>query len=320
MEESIGTNIMESVLYPLIYFLIFPGFLFTSIVGLLASWIDRKVTARVQWRVGPPWYQPFVDLFKLLGKETMVPAGPRATLFLVAPLVGLVGVTLVSTIVWVVNLNRGSGFLGDLIVVLYLFTLPALAVIIGGSASKNPLGALGASREMKLVLGYELPFIIAVFTVVVKIGSMLFQDLLIYQDINGIMLRHPSGIIAFIVAIICAQAKLTLIPFDIPEAEQEIMAGPFVEYSGAPLAIFKLTRAMMLFTVPIFMITVFWGGLSFSGWNILWTILKYVALLVIIVVIRNTNPRVRIDQAIRFMWGPMTILAIIGMVLAALGF
>ena len=68
------------------------------------------------------------------------------------------------------------------------------------------------------------------------------------------------------------------------------------------------------------MITVFWGGLSFSGWNILWTILKYVTLLVIIVVIRNTNPRVRIDQAIRFLWGPMTILAIIGMALAALGF
>jgi len=250
----------------------------------------------------------------------MVPSGPRATLFLVAPLVGLVGVTLVSTIVWVVNLNRGSGFLGDLIVVLYLFTLPSLAVIIGGSASKNPLGALGASREMKLVLGYELPFVIAIFTVVVKVGSMLFQDLLSYQEFNGIMLRYPSGIIAFIVAIICAQAKLTLVPFDIPEAEQEIMAGPFVEYSGAPLAVFKLTRAMMLFTVPIFMITVFWGGMIFSGWNILWSVLKFVALLVIIVVIRNTNPRLRIDQAIRFLWGPVTILAIIGMVLAALGF
>jgi len=311
---------METIVYPLFYFIVFPGFLFTSIIGLLASWVDRKVTARVQWRVGPPWYQPFADVFKLLGKETIVPAGPRATLFLTAPLIGLIGVTLVSTIVWMVNLNRGGGFLGDLIVVLYLFTLPSLAVIIGGSASKNPLGALGASREMKLILGYELPFLIAVFTVVLKIGSVLFEDILSYQEFNGIMLRHPSGIIAFAVAIICAQAKMTLVPFDIPEAEQEIMAGPYIEYSGAPLAVMKLTRAMMLFTVPVFLISVFWGGFSFDGWNILWSILKYVALLVIAVLIRNTNPRLRIDQAVRFLWGPVTVVAIIGMVLAVIGY
>jgi NADH-quinone oxidoreductase subunit H len=219
-----------------------------------------------------------------------------------------------------VNLNRGSGFVGDLIVVLYLLTLPSLAIIIGGSASKNPLGALGASREMKLILGYELPLVIAVFTVAIKIGSILFQDILSYQEINGIMLRHPSGIIAFVVAILCAQAKMTLIPFDIPEAEQEIMSGPYIEYSGAPLAVLKLTRAMMLFTVPVFLVTVFWGGLNFSGWNILWSILKYVALLVVAVLIRNTNPRLRIDQAIRFLWGPVTVVAIIGMILAVGGY
>jgi NADH-quinone oxidoreductase subunit H len=309
---------MESIVYPLVYFIIFPGFLFTGIFGLLASWVDRKVTARLQWRVGPPWYQSFVDLFKLLGKETIVPAGPRASLFLVAPLVGLIGVTLVSTIVWVVNL-KGSGFLGDLVVVLYLFTLPSLAVIIGGAASKNPLGALGASREMKLILGYELPFIIAIFTAVVKVGSIRFEELLSYQEINGIMIRHPSGIIALAVAIICAQAKMTLIPFDIPEAEQEIMAGPYVEYSGAPLAVFKLTRAMMLFALPVFLITLFWGGMRFSGWQFLGTVLKYVALLVIVVLIKNTNPRLRIDQAIKFLWGPVTLLAILGMVLATVG-
>ena len=310
---------MERAFYPLVYFLIFPGFLFTSIIGLLASWVDRKVTARVQWRVGPPWYQPFVDILKLMGKETIVPAGHKASFFLLAPLLGLIGVTLVSTILWVLNLNPGSSFVGDLVVILYLFTLPSLAVIIGGAASKNPLGALGASREMKLVLGYELPFLIAIFTVVVKIGSILFQDILGFQQINGIMLRHPSGIIAFVVAIICTQAKLTMVPFDIPEAEQEILSGPFVEYSGAPLAVYKLTRAMMLFTLPVFLITVFWGGLQFSGWDLLWTVLKYVALMVIIILIKNTNPRLRIDQAMRFLWGPVTILAILGMVLAVVG-
>jgi NADH-quinone oxidoreductase subunit H len=115
------------------------------------------------------------------------------------------------------------------------------------------------------------------------------------------------------------QAKLALVPFDIPEAETEIIAGPYIEYSGAPLALYKLTRWMMLFVVPMFLVIMFMGGIVFSGWHILWGILKYVLLLVIIILMRNTNPRLRIDQAIKFFWGPMTILAVIGIVLAFLG-
>jgi len=310
---------MDFSLKPLLYFLLFPGFAFTAVVGLLSSWVDRKVTAKVQWRVGPPWYQNFADIIKLLHKEIIVPQESRLTGFLLAPLLGLAGVTLVSTIIWVINLNPDVGFVGDLIVVLYLLTIPSLGVIIGGAASRNPLGALGASREMKLILAYELPFLISVFTVVLKVGSLLFGDIIGYQQVSGIMLRHPSCIIAFLVALISSQAKLTLVPFDIPEAEQELIAGPFTEYSGAPLAVFKLTKAMMLFVLPIFLITIFWGGVNFHGWQILASLLKYLAILVFIILVKNTNPRLRIDQAIKFMWGPLTLLSIAGMVLAVVG-
>ncbi|GAG47056.1 unnamed protein product, partial [marine sediment metagenome] len=129
-----------------------------------------------------------------------------------------------------------------------------------------------------------------------------------------------SGVIALIVAIVCMQAKLGLVPFDIAEAETEIIGGPIIEYSGAPLAVFKLTKAMLLFTVPIFLIVAFMGGISVHGWSLLWGILKYVALLLIIVLIRNTNPRLRIDQALRFFWGHMTVLAVAAVVLALFGF
>ena len=115
------------------------------------------------------------------------------------------------------------------------------------------------------------------------------------------------------------QAKLALVPFDAPEAETEIMEGTYIEYSGVPLAIYRLTRAMMLFVLPIFLVTLFMGGITFSGWHILWGILKYVLLLVIIVLIRNTAPRVRIDQAMKFFWGPMTALAVLGIIFASLG-
>lgn len=311
---------MNEILFALVSFLIFPGFLFTSVAGLFVAWVDRKLTARLQWRVGPPWYQNFVDFFKLMGKETILPSGARKMSFLLAPLIGLVGITLVSLILWQMNLNPTTSFLGDIIVILYLAVLPSLAIIMGGSASGNPLASLGASREMKLMLADELPFIIAIFTPIVTIKDIKIGSIVLYQINNGMMFTHHlSSLISFIVAFICIQAKLTLVPFDIPEAEQEIMAGPLIEYSGPPLAIFKLTKAMALFTLPVFLITIFAGGMRFDGIQALWSIIKYVVILLLIIIVKNTNPRLRIDQALKFFWLRMFPLAIIGFILALIG-
>lgn len=291
-------------------YLIFPGFLFTAVVGILASWIDRKITARVQWRVGPPLLQPVYDLIKLLGKEIIVPEGNKV-IFLSAPLFGLASIVIISTLIWNTIIDPNTTFIGDLIVILYLLAIPSISLIIGGFSSRNPLASLGASREMKLILAYELPFILALLVPIIKADSIRLGDILVHQLTNGIVLSNPSGIIAFIVAIICIQAKLGFVPFDIAEAETEISSGILIEYSGAPLAITRLTRYMMLFVVPMFLVVTFMGGI----YNLL-GILKYVILLVLIILIKNTNPRIRIDQAVRFFWGPMTILAVIAIILA----
>jgi NADH-quinone oxidoreductase subunit H len=271
--------------------------------------------------VGPPWYQPFADILKLLGKEIVVPEGSRRTGFLLAPLAGLAAVTIVSMMLWLANL-RGAGFVGDLIAVIYLLTIPSIGMIIGASASSNPLSSVGASREMKLILAYELPFVIAIFTAVSKISpmSLKLDAILQYQAAHGVLLGNASCIIAFIVCLLCMQAKLTYPPFDIPEAETELMDGTHMEYSGPILGAVKLTQAMMLFTLPILFITLFWGGLKLAGWGLLYTIVKYVVIVTVAILIKNTNPRVRIDQAVRFFWGPVTVLAIIGIVLALAGF
>ena len=128
-----------------------------------------------------------------------------------------------------------------------------------------------------------------------------------------------SGVLALIVAIMCMQAKLALVPFDMPEAETEIIGGPLIEYSGAGLAIYRLMKNMLLFVLPFFLIILFLGGLRFEGLEILSSLLKYVGLVALITIIRNTNPRVRIDQAVRFFWGPMTIMAGVAVILAFLG-
>ncbi len=303
-----------------IFYFLFYGFFLTAIIGLLASWIDRKVTARIQYRVGPPLLQPLIDIVKLLGKETLIPAGSSKITFLMAPVIGLASVILVSTLLWINNINPAKSFLGDLIVVLYFLVIPSISIIMGGFASRNPLASLGASREMKLVLSYELPFILAMLVTVIKSGfTFRLGEILAFQAQNGAFVRSWSGVLALIVAIICMQAKLALVPFDIPEAETEISGGVLIEYSGSGLAIYKLMKNMLLFTLPFFLIIVFIGGLRFDGIHLLYSVLKYIGLVALMTVIRNTNPRVRIDQAVKFFWGPMTIIAIIAVVLALLG-
>ena len=301
-------------------FIVAPGFLFTALAGLLTTWVDRKVTARVQYRQGPPWFQPLADILKLLGKETMVPEGGSRFIFLAAPLVGLAAVILVSTMLWLFNLNPAGGFVGDLIVVLYLLTVPSLMLIIGGSASRNPLAALGASREMKLILAYELPFILAAFVPVVKGGSILFGNIINYQVGHGLLITGWSGFLAALVSLVVVQAKLGFVPFDIPEAEQELMAGPLLEYSGTPLAVFKLTKAMLFFVLPVFLITLYLGGINiYSVPGVLAFLLKYLIIVTLIVLIKNTNPRLRIDHAVRFFWGPVTLVAVAAFILALIG-
>ena len=155
-------------------FLIFPGFIFTAAVGLVASWIDRKVTARVQWRVGPPWYQPLIDLVKLSIKEITIPKSSSKTLFMASPFIGLSAVILASTFLWLSNIEvMPSGFRGDLIVILYLLTLPAISLMLGASASGNPLASVGLSREIKLMLSYELPFILVLTVPIIKSNGLL---------------------------------------------------------------------------------------------------------------------------------------------------
>ncbi|MGE4357247.1 MAG: respiratory chain complex I subunit 1 family protein, partial [Candidatus Omnitrophota bacterium] len=295
-------------------YLIFPGFLFSAIAGLFTGWFDRKLTARIQWRKGPPWYQTFLDLVKLTSKEVIIPT-PRRFTFWFSPFLGLFASVLVATILGNNLIGQSEGFIGDLIVLLYLLVIPAIALILGGSSSNNPLASVGVSREIKLVLGYELPFILSILVVIIKSQSIKLEEIINHQVIYGSHIFSIAGMIAFLVALLCTQAKLGFVPFDVSEAEQEIMAGTLIEYSGPLLAIFKLTKAIMFYIMPLLLIGLFLGK-DTSG---LFLFLKYILLVVLIVLLKNTNPRLRIDQAIKFFWGPLSFLGVIAVILALSG-
>ena len=307
---------MTEALQNVFWLVVFPGFLFTVAFGLLASWIVRKVSALVQWRVGPPLFQPFYDVIKLMGKEILVPQEAQRTVFLMAPLVGLAGVLLLSTMLWRITIEPTTFFVGDIIVAIYLMVLPSLALILGSSASASPHATVGTAREMKLVMGYELPLILAFIVVIIKSGGQL--------NLAAIAQQTPalsiSGMLAFLVSLLCVQAKLGFVPFDMAEAETELASGILLEYSGALLAVWKVMQAMMLVALPLFLVMVFLGGFGTSLWaGLLAGIGKYVLILVLLILIKNTNPRMRIDQAMKFFWVYCGITLAIAIILAIIG-
>jgi NADH-quinone oxidoreductase subunit H len=301
------------------YLLVFPGMLFTGILGLLVGWLDRKMSAWFQYRVGPPLLQNFNDFFKLLGKETIIVKDALKSVFVLAPLAAFGILILLATIIGM-SLFYQNGFSGDLVVIMYLMMTYSVMIILGGSATGNVYSSVGAGREMKLLLADELAFILIILIPIIRSKYHLQLDqILAIQQTSGAFIRSASGIIAFIIGLLCIQAKMTLPPFHIPEAETEIVEGPFMEYSGPLLAFWKLNHYMMYVIYPFLLILLFWGGFQWQGIAILWSVLKYLLIVVLMIIIKNTNPRIRIDTALNFFWKYATPLAFVGIILAVLG-
>ena len=312
---------MSEVLRNLFWILIFPGFLFTVVCGFAASWIVRKVSALVQHRIGPPLLQPLYDVIKLLGKETLIPEAAQKATFMASPLIGFSAVLLLATMLWRISFVPQELFVGDIIVAIYLMVIPSLALILGSSASASPQASVGTAREMKLVTSYELPLVLAFIVVIIKTAALVGPK----QQLNlAAIAQHApvlsiSGFLAFLSALLCVQAKLGFVPFDIPEAETELASGVLIEYSGALLAIWKLMQAVMLVALPLFLVVAFLGGFGGGVGGILAGVGKYVLVLVLIILIKNTNPRVRIDQAMKFFWFWCGTAMVVAVALAIIG-
>ncbi len=306
----------------LLYFFVFPGLLFSAVTGAFLSWFDRKITARVQFRKGPPLFQPFYDFFKLLlVKETIIPRQGSPVVFLLAPVFALFGATTAATLILLPLFNITSGLRGDLIVIFYLLAIPSFSYVLGSLASGNPLAAVGGSREMKLILSYESTFLLVIAGIILKASQNFdLNSIITIQHNSSPFISSISGIILFVVAIFCIQAKLGLVPFDMAEAETELDEGAFIEYSGAPYALIKLTKYIMFFILPAFLVALFLNGVTLKGVGILWAVLKIAGIVLLITLIRNTNPRLKIKQAASFFLVWMNLLAVIAIVLAYFGY
>ena len=309
------------ILYAILRILFFPGLLFVAVGGLLLSGIDRKVLSRMQRRVGPPIVQPFYDFFKLMGKETIIPHHANRTVYLWAPIVGMVSLAVTMLFIPICGFSAFSGT-ADLLVVLYLLTIPAVCLIVGGSASGSPFAGVGISREMVAMMSYELPLVLVLLSVAKQVGSLSLQDIAAYQAANGCILFHWSMIPAALAMLLVIPAEAGCHPFDVAEAETEICEGPLVEYSGAPLGVFKLNHAMKLFVLTALFCALFLGGIT-SGIAPVDVLIVFalcaVVMIVCVTLLHGICARLRVEQVFKFYWTVVTGLALVSLILVWFG-
>lgn len=310
------------ILLKALYLLIFPGLLYASAAGLLLAGIDRKVLARMQKRVGPPVLQPAYDFFKLLGKETIVPAAAARRTFLAAPVVGLVSLVVTAVLVPVFGFSPFGG-VADMVVLLYLLTIPAVAVIMGGAASGSPYAGVGVSREMVALMAYELPLVIVLLAVGKTAGgegvTFSLSAIVAYQQAHGPLIGDWTLWPAALALLLVIPAEIGSHPFDVAEAETEICEGTLVEYSGAPLAVFKLSHA-----IKLYIMTALFSCLFLSGWGtglvvvdaLLLLALCAVITLVCVTLVRAVCARLKVEVLFRFYWRVVAVLAAVSLLLA----
>lgn len=214
-------------------------FLFVVNFGLFLEWVDRKIYARMQNRVGPPWYQPWLDTLKLFTKEDVIPEKAERFMFTVLPVLDL---AVAVTAFLYLPLGRFASvypFSGDLIVVVFFLTVSTLMMFLIGWYSGNPFGKVGSLRAVTQFLAYEVPLVLALLTPALFAGSWSISN--IKASTAGHWVRLiPVTIPTLVTALIALQGKLARVPFDAPEAETEIVAGPLTEYTGRRLAFIRL--------------------------------------------------------------------------------
>jgi formate hydrogenlyase subunit 4 len=295
--------------YPLIQVLIFLA------VAPLYEGIVRKLIARVQSRKGPPVIQPYYDLFKLLGKERLNSAGNWA--FKLAPVAAFASILAVAAFL---PFAARTGYLSarvDAVTIVYLLTLGGVSVLLGALASRNTFAMIGASREMVTMIMVEPVLAMTLILGAVRMKSLGLPAAMF--SVTGAGFSVSTGIM-LAVYLAALQAFVARQPFDIAEAEIEILEGPFIEYSGPDYALFRYYMMMKQMFYAWLFVSVFapFARTGFYAGDVLVQLLEMGVVFVVIALVGSTNPRLRIDQAVRY-YAVLILIALAAVGLAVKG-
>src|SRR5260221_1200980 len=310
--------------------LVFPG------LFALTTWLERKGLGRIQNRLGPnrvgPYglFQPVADGLKMVTKEDIVPRNADKLIHFLAPVVLVVPTLLAYAVLPfgrnLVPIDLDAG-------ILFFFAVGAsteLSVFMAGWSSRNKYSLLGAMRAIAQMISYEIPLIISSVTGIMLAGSLSLAQIVAQQDghsFSGLVphwnVFKPWGFAGFIIFLIASLAESNRSPFDIPEAESEIIAGHLTEYSGFKYALFFLAEYLGMFAVSGLGVTLFLGGwhapFEFldGAPSYVWFFVKLIAVVVLFIWIRGTVPRLRVDQLLNFAWKFMLPMSLLNLVVAA---
>jgi formate hydrogenlyase subunit 4 len=284
----------------------------------LLQGVVRKLTARIQSRQGPPLLQPYFDLLKLLGKED-IESGETPVMQRFVALLSLATVLAVASLL-PMGFGAPMNLAGDVIVLIYLLTLCGISTLLAGMAAGSTYSLIGVSREMMTMITLEPLLAVAIIVGALHAGSLRLNSVL-----NGSPYMSSgtpwSGLIMVAVMLLSFQAFVQRVPFDICEAETELMEGPLLEYSGPKLGLFQYAHMARLIIYSALFAALFlpWGAqLPFPlGWLLFWA--KVFVMVLLVTVIAATHARYRIDQALRYFAGLLGA-STVALVLAAFGY
>ncbi len=288
-----------------------------AVVLLLSPLFDgimRKTRAVIHSRQGPPILQPYYDLMKMFVKETSIAQENWIGRF--APLVCLISI-LAAALFTPVGVAAPFGFAGDAIVLVYLLTVSAICIMLGGMATGSTYAYIGSCREMMLILVVEPVLAITLITGAVKSGTLLLGGITDWYAAQGLTWSMVVAGIAFLLA---TQAEIGKVPFDLAEAETELMEGPMIEFSGPNLALFRWAFFGKRVIYASLFVEIFapWPKTGSFLIDILLHLLKITIVLLIVELMANINPRLKINQAIPFFAGTI-LFALAGMAIAIIG-
>ncbi len=299
---------------------------FSQLNALFLVWLERKVAGHIQLRYGPMEVGPhgilqtIADGIKLVGKELITPLSADWKLFVIAPVLVFMPV-LVAFLVLPFDENLVIRDMNLGVLLIFAFsTLSVLAILAGGWAANNKYALLGAIRSVAQNVAYEIPLLLAVLSVALMTQSLRFSEIVAAQGRVWFIFLQP---VAGLIFLICATAETNRAPFDIPEAESELIAGFHTEYSGMRFGLFFLAEYTNMFIVSAVATALFFGGwhgpfgFSFGLPGIVWFLLKVYILLFVIMWVRWTFPRVRFDQLMNFSWKVMLPLSLLNLIVTA---
>lgn len=287
---------MEEVLYNVLGGV--ATFLVAFVVGMTYGGLNRKITARVQNRKGPPFYQNFIDAFKLASKKSAIHHGVMQhfgpAFVMVSSIMSLMIVPVLTNNQWYTNLN----FHGDLIFILYIMVFGPLGMALGAGQTGNPNSAIGVTRGLSQMVGFEIPWVMALVALMIQYHTTSIVDLMAVQAQSGTWLMFSSPF-AFIAAVMAMLGMFRYSPFDVVGAPAELASGPMSENGGKYLFTMMSSGSVFAFVKLTLYVDLFMGGAD----NIVILLVKTFTLYMIPVLYGLTTTRYRTEQSIRWFWG-----------------